>query len=50
MKRWEDDVKRIAGPDWIRKARDRETWKSFEEPSSKDKLFQLVYRTSIFEQ
>ncbi|GBP25976.1 LINE-1 retrotransposable element ORF2 protein [Eumeta japonica] len=30
-KRWEDDIKQIAGAKWTRIARDRETWKSLEE-------------------
>ncbi|GBP78794.1 hypothetical protein EVAR_65303_1 [Eumeta japonica] len=30
-KRWEDDIKQIAGAKWTRLARDRETWKSLEE-------------------
>ncbi|CAH2107799.1 unnamed protein product [Euphydryas editha] len=29
--RWEDDIKKIAGPDWIHIAKDREKWKSLEE-------------------
>ena len=30
-KRWEDDLKRVAGPEWTRIARDRDRWKSLEE-------------------
>ncbi|GBP49794.1 hypothetical protein EVAR_81414_1 [Eumeta japonica] len=30
-KRWEDDIKQIAGAKWTRIARGRETWKSLEE-------------------
>ncbi|KAJ8735284.1 hypothetical protein PYW07_006904 [Mythimna separata] len=31
IKRWEDDIKKVAGPEWIRIARDRDRWKSLEE-------------------
>lgn len=30
-KRWEDDLKTVAGPQWTRTARDRQKWKSLEE-------------------
>lgn len=30
-KRWEDDLKKTAGPDWMRTAKDRDMWKSLEE-------------------
>ena len=30
-KRWEDDIKKVAGPVWTRVARDRQTWNSLEE-------------------
>ncbi|GBP25145.1 Putative uncharacterized transposon-derived protein F52C9.6 [Eumeta japonica] len=30
-KRWEDDLRKIAGPVWSRLARDRDKWKSLEE-------------------
>ncbi|GBP37630.1 Putative uncharacterized transposon-derived protein F52C9.6 [Eumeta japonica] len=30
-KRWEDDMRKIAGPVWSRLARDRDKWKSLEE-------------------
>lgn len=30
-KRWEDDLRRTAGPEWMRIARDRNKWKSLEE-------------------
>ena len=30
-KRWEDDIKEVAGPVWTRVARDRQTWNSLEE-------------------
>ncbi|CAH2100867.1 unnamed protein product [Euphydryas editha] len=29
--RWEDDIKKVAGPHWIHIAKDREKWKSLEE-------------------
>ncbi|XP_045453281.1 uncharacterized protein LOC123662483 [Melitaea cinxia] len=31
MKRWEDDLKKVAGPVWMRIARDRSMWKKLEE-------------------
>ncbi|GBP94035.1 Putative uncharacterized transposon-derived protein F52C9.6 [Eumeta japonica] len=31
IKRWEDDIKGVAGPEWTRIARDRDRWKSLEE-------------------
>ncbi|XP_061379908.1 uncharacterized protein LOC133319452 [Danaus plexippus] len=31
-KRWEDDIKKEAGPEWIRVAKDTKIWKSLEEP------------------
>ena len=31
IKRWEDDIKKIAGPLWPRKAKDRKVWNSLEE-------------------
>lgn len=31
VKRWEDDIKKTAGPVWTRLAKDRNTWKSLEE-------------------
>lgn len=30
-KRWEDDMKKIAGPEWTRTAKDRTKWKALEE-------------------
>ncbi|GBP88546.1 Retrovirus-related Pol polyprotein from type-2 retrotransposable element R2DM; Endonuclease [Eumeta japonica] len=30
IKRWEDDIKGVAGPEWTRIARDRDRWKSLE--------------------
>ncbi|GBP83622.1 hypothetical protein EVAR_61236_1 [Eumeta japonica] len=30
-KRWEKDLKRTAGPEWMKIARKRDKWKSFEE-------------------
>ncbi|KAJ2941256.1 hypothetical protein O0L34_g3453 [Tuta absoluta] len=30
-KRWEDDLKKVAGPAWIHTAKDRSKWKSLEE-------------------
>lgn len=30
-KRWEDDLRKVAGPGWTRLARDREKWNSLEE-------------------
>lgn len=30
-KRWEDDLRKIAGPTWIRTAKNRIKWKSLEE-------------------
>ncbi|CAK1595272.1 unnamed protein product [Parnassius mnemosyne] len=30
-KRWEDDFKKVAGPEWLRTARDRNKWKALEE-------------------
>lgn len=30
-KRWEDDLKQVAGPEWLRTAKDRNKWKSLEE-------------------
>ena len=30
-KRWEDDLKKIAGPEWTRIAKDRIKWKALEE-------------------
>lgn len=30
-KRWEDDIKKIAGPVWIRTAQDKNKWKALEE-------------------
>ena len=30
MKRWEDDIKRVADPVWTRIARDRRRWKYLE--------------------
>ncbi|GBP46096.1 hypothetical protein EVAR_41449_1 [Eumeta japonica] len=30
-KRWEDDLRKIAGPVWSRLVRDRDKWKSLEE-------------------
>ncbi|XP_037876062.1 LINE-1 retrotransposable element ORF2 protein isoform X1 [Bombyx mori] len=30
-KRWEDDLKQVAGPGWLRTAKDRSKWKSLEE-------------------
>ncbi|KAG7297348.1 hypothetical protein JYU34_013337 [Plutella xylostella] len=29
--RWDDDIKKVAGPLWMRTARDREAWKRLEE-------------------
>lgn len=40
-KRWEDDIKKVAGPEWIRVAKDREKWKSLEEA--------YVERQAVFE-
>ncbi|CAH2098347.1 unnamed protein product [Euphydryas editha] len=41
-KRWEDDLKKVAGPDWIRVAKEREKWKSLEEAYVER---QAVYKT-----
>lgn len=30
-KRWEDDIKKVAGPEWSRIAKDRQKWRSLEE-------------------
>ncbi|XP_062532938.1 uncharacterized protein LOC134201709 [Bombyx mori] len=30
-KRWEDDLKQVAGPEWLRTAKDRSKWKSLKE-------------------
>ncbi|GBP59115.1 hypothetical protein EVAR_44355_1 [Eumeta japonica] len=30
-KRWEEDIQRTAGPEWMRIARDRDKWKPLEE-------------------
>uniref|UniRef100_A0A2H1V663 SFRICE_031899 n=1 Tax=Spodoptera frugiperda TaxID=7108 RepID=A0A2H1V663_SPOFR len=40
-KRWEDDIKKVAGPEWIRVAKNREKWKSLEEA--------YVERQAVFE-
>lgn len=29
--RWADDIKKVAGPDWMKKARDRNKWRETEE-------------------
>ncbi|KAJ2944653.1 hypothetical protein O0L34_g4008 [Tuta absoluta] len=29
--RWDDDLKKVAGSQWMRKAQDRKTWKEMEE-------------------
>ena len=31
MKRWADDIKKVAGTEWMRMAKDRKKWKSLEE-------------------